>query len=57
MTDEHNNTGKNCSGKRTMMFAYWVIQLSSRIISAVALSAIALSFWSLKKKQKSLTST
>ncbi len=47
MTDENK---KNCSSKGKAMFAYGIIQLGSQVISAVALSAIALSFCSIKKE-------
>ena len=52
MTDANNNEKKKCSGKGKAMFAYGIIQLSSSVISAVALAAIALSFCSLKKEAK-----
>ena len=52
MTENNINSQKKCTGKGKAMFAYGIIQLGSTIISAVALSAIALSFCSLKKEAK-----
>ncbi|MBW3041041.1 hypothetical protein [Prochlorococcus marinus] len=50
MTNENNKDKKQCGEKRKAMFAYGIIQLGSNVISAVALSAIAFSFCSLKKE-------
>tara|TARA_B100000579_G_scaffold287232_1_gene238208 strand:- start:77 stop:316 length:240 start_codon:yes stop_codon:yes gene_type:complete len=50
MPEDNNNSKKKCSGKGNVMFAYGIVQLGSTVISAVALSAIALSFCSLKKE-------
>ena len=50
MTENNNNSQKKCSGKGKAMFAYGIIQLGSTVISAFALSAIAVSFCSLKKE-------
>ena len=50
MTEESNKDHKKCGGKGKVMFAYGIIQLGSRVVSAVALAAIALSFCSLKKE-------
>ena len=50
MTDENNKEKKKCGGKGKAMFAYGIIKLGSSVISAVALTAIALSFCSLKKE-------
>ena len=52
MTDENNKDKKKCGGKGKAMFAYGVIQLSSSVISAVALAAIAISFCSINKEAK-----
>tara|TARA_Y100001968_G_scaffold7478_1_gene6370 strand:+ start:523 stop:771 length:249 start_codon:yes stop_codon:yes gene_type:complete len=52
MTNEKNKDKKNCDKKGKVMFAYGIIQLSSSVISAIALAAIALSFCSLKKEAK-----
>ena len=52
MTDENNKDKKKCGGKGNAMFAYGIIQLGSSVISAIALSAIALSFCSLRKEAK-----
>ena len=50
MTEENSKDKKKCSGKGKAMFAYGIIQLSSGVISAIALAAIAFSFCSLKKE-------
>tara|TARA_B100000700_G_scaffold251446_1_gene282551 strand:- start:6092 stop:6331 length:240 start_codon:yes stop_codon:yes gene_type:complete len=50
MADENNQEKKKCNGKGKAMFAYGIIQLGSSAVSAVALTAIALSFCSLKKE-------
>ena len=50
MTDEQNKDKKKCGGKGKAMFAYGIIQLSSSVISSIALVAIAFSFCSLKKE-------
>ena len=47
---EDKKDSKNCGGKSKAMLAYGVIQLGSTIISAFALVAIALNFFSLKKQ-------
>ena len=52
MTEENNNAKKKCGGKGNAMFAYGIIQLGSSVVSAIALTAIALSFCSLKKESK-----
>ena len=52
MTEENKTDKKKCSGKGKAMFAYGILQLSSSVISAVALAAIALSFCSLKQESK-----
>ena len=51
MTEE-NKTNKKCKGKGRAMFAYGIIQLGSSVVSAVALSAIALSLCSVKRESK-----
>ena len=51
MTEETKESRK-CSGKNKVMFAYGLIQLTSSVVSAVALAAIALSFCSIKKEAK-----
>ena len=50
MTDENNKDKKKCRGQGKAMFLYGIIQLGSSVISAIALSAIALNFFSLKKE-------
>ena len=52
MTSENYQDKKMCGGKGKVMLAYGVIQISSSVISAVALAAIALSFCSIKKEAK-----
>ena len=52
MAPENNQETKKCGNKGKAMFAYGMIQLGSSVISAVALSAIAFSFCSLKKEAK-----
>ena len=52
MTEENNKDKKKCSGKGKAMLAYGMIQLGSSVVSAIALAAIALSFYSLKKEAK-----
>ena len=52
MTDENKKDSKKCGGKGKAMFAYGIIQLGSSIVSAIALSAIALSFFSLTKEAR-----
>ena len=52
MTEENKTDTKKCGGKGKAMFAYGIIQLSSSVVSAIALAAIALSFCSLKQESK-----
>tara|TARA_B100000614_G_C14477621_1_gene465307 strand:- start:41 stop:280 length:240 start_codon:yes stop_codon:yes gene_type:complete len=52
MTEENKTDKKKCGGKSKAMLAYGLIQLSSSVISAVALAAIALSFCSVRKESK-----
>ena len=52
MTSESKKEKKKCSRKGNAMFAYGIIQLSSSVVSAIALAAIALSFCSVKKEAK-----
>ena len=52
MTEENKTYKKNCGGKSKAMFAYGIIQLSSSVVSAVALAAIALGFCCLKQESK-----
>ena len=51
MTEEKKYS-KKCFNKKNFMFAYGFIQLSSGVVSAIALAAIALGFCSLKKESK-----
>ena len=52
MTEENKADKKNCRGQGKAMFAYGILQLSSSVISAVALAAIALSLCSVKQESK-----
>ena len=56
MTEENNNEKKNCGSKKGAMLAYGVIQLSTSIVSALSLAAIALSFCSVKQEARVFTS-
>ena len=51
MTDPKNEK-KSCSGKSRAMFTYGILQLGSRLISAISLALIALSLCSLKSESK-----
>ena len=51
MTEEKKDS-KKCNGKKNVMLAYGLIQLSTTIVSAVALASIAFGFCSLKKESK-----
>ena len=50
MTDENTKDRKKCGGKGKAMLAYGIIQLGSSVVSTIALTVIALSFFSLKKE-------
>ena len=52
MTEEDKTDKKKCSGNGKAMFAYGIIQLGSKVVSAIALAAIALSFCSIKQESK-----
>ena len=52
MTETNKEDKKKCSGKGKAMFAYGILQLSSSVISAVALAAIAFSLCSIKQESK-----
>jgi len=52
MTEENKTDKKKCSGKGKAMFAYGIIQLGSKVVSAVALSGIALSLCSVNQESK-----
>ena len=49
---EEKKDSKNCGGKKKIMFAYGFIQLGSRLVSSIALAAIAFGFCSVKKDSK-----
>mgnify|MGYP001157104322 CR=1 FL=1 len=50
--EDNNKDKRQCGGKRNAMFAYGIIQLGSSVVSAIALSAIALSFCQINKEAK-----
>ncbi|WP_269609250.1 hypothetical protein [Prochlorococcus marinus] len=50
MTEEINKEKKKCGNKGKAMFAYGIIQLTSNVVSAVALAAIAFSLCTVKKE-------
>ena len=52
MTEEKKTDKKKCGGKSKAMFFYGIIQLSTNVVSAVALAAIALSLCSVKQESK-----
>tara|TARA_B100000900_G_scaffold244374_1_gene207811 strand:- start:3117 stop:3350 length:234 start_codon:yes stop_codon:yes gene_type:complete len=49
---EEKKENQNCKGKKKAMLAYGVIQLGSTVLSAIALTAIAFGFCSVKKEAK-----
>ena len=49
---EEKKDSKKCSGKKKIMFAYGLVQLGSSIVSAIALTAIAFGFCSVKKESR-----
>ena len=49
---EEKKDSKKCGGKKKIMFAYGIIQLSSSFVSAIALATIAFGFCSVKKESK-----
>ena len=55
MKETNKSDKKKCSGKGKMMFAYGFIQISSSVVSAVALAAIALSICSIKQESNIFT--
>ena len=52
MTENNKISQKKCGGKSKAMFAYGIVQLSSNVVSAVALAIIAISFCSVKQESK-----
>tara|TARA_Y100001970_G_scaffold217203_1_gene265984 strand:+ start:9317 stop:9550 length:234 start_codon:yes stop_codon:yes gene_type:complete len=52
MSEEKKDSNK-CNGKKNVMIAYGIIQISTTIVSAIALASIAFGFCSLKKESKS----
>ena len=52
MSAEQKTDKKKCVSKGKAMFAYGIIQLGSNVVSAVALSVIALSLCSVKQESK-----
>ena len=55
MTENTNSEKRNCTKKKGAMLAYGVIQLGTSVVSALALSLIALSFCSVKQESKLFT--
>ena len=52
MTEASKTEKKKCGAKGKAMFVYSMIQLSSSVVSAVALAAIAFSFCTVKQKSE-----
>ncbi len=52
MSEENTKSNKKCDKKSKLMFVYGILQLSSSVISAVALAAIALSICPIKEESK-----
>tara|TARA_Y100000816_G_C25812309_1_gene425173 strand:- start:60 stop:308 length:249 start_codon:yes stop_codon:yes gene_type:complete len=50
--NKEKQSSKECSGKKNIMVAFGFVQLGSRLISAIALAAIALGFCSVKNESK-----
>ncbi len=50
MAEDNDIDKKKCSSKGKAMFAYGIIQLGSNVVSALALTAIAVSFCSIKRE-------
>ena len=55
MSEENGNDKKTCIKKKKVMIAYGFIQLSSNVISTLALATIALGFCSVKKEANMFT--
>ena len=49
---EEKKDSKKCGRKKKIMLAYGIIQLGSSFVSAIALTAIAFGFCSVKKESK-----
>ena len=52
MSEQNKTDKKQCGGKSKAMLAYGIIQLGSSVVSALALTAIAISFCSVKQESK-----
>ena len=52
MSENNKNNKQKCSGKGKLMFAYSILQISSSVVSATALAAIAISLCSVKQESK-----
>lgn len=52
MTADNKTDKKNCGKKGKAMFAYGLIQLSTNVVSAISLAAIALSLCSVRQESK-----
>lgn len=46
---------QDCSGKKNVMLAYGVIQMSATVLSAISLAAISLSLCSIKQRNNLFT--
>ena len=55
MTKDKKTDKKNCGGKSRIMLAYGLIQLGTRVVSALSLVVIALSFCSVKDESTIFT--
>ena len=52
MTDNSKKDSQKCGKNKKVMLAYGLLQLSSSVVSALALAAIAVGFCSLKQEAK-----
>ena len=55
MSKEDKKDKKNCASKKGVMFAFGLITLGTRVISALSIAAIAFSFCSITKEAKVFT--
>ena len=54
MTEE-NSSNQNCGGKKKVMLAYGVIQISATVVSAISLAGIAFGFVAVKQESKAFS--
>ena len=52
MSKNEKKEKKNCSNKKGLMLTFGLITLSTRVLSALSIAAIALGFISIKKESK-----